>query len=465
LMMLIENLMGLVPFCPFIMGLNQTHFFTRYPSSLDASKNHRNSPKFSDGLWSYECRALRDCSQTERPQSLLTAIQRVFPHCLKNLLTFADTNFRNKENADQIEELNNMKLSATCGLLASLSLFAGCGSIHGLLSKGAAENASDGMTKETQNSKLESESEKDIKSEAFPPGLELGQTASANSAVLFYDPFAQGCWKVKYTRGSPEGSCATNVAGPSWDHSQMQSSASGRVVDLTGASGAISKVMRFTWEKKHYLPLGPKVTSLENNTSKKAHLWTSFESGTGKARSYSFSTFARKSELGPDSKVFSTGEVTRPEVIAQWKGYPNTAKDEPFTIPVLTVKADRGKWLVEASYDESEVSTETSMKWVYFDEAKSKNKKWLGNIDYDKWTHWNVKVKWSCCSKTGYLKISRYSDAAKGWVEEVNLQNIQIGQNDAKDPNMGIGIYKYTGSSFFDLRRVYFDNVRIDSLN
>jgi hypothetical protein len=348
-------------------------------------------------------------------------------------------------------------------VLAFLGIvFANCS--KRVVSEPSSSSESANSPQPTQRLGKQSEKEHDIVAEVFPPDAMQSKTNALERRPIFYDPFTHGCWKVKVTKGASLGSCAPSVVGALWDNSQMQSDASGRVVDLTGAKGVISKVMRFVWEAKYHLPEGPRVTPLQSNTSKKAHLWTAFEDVKGSTRRYSFSTYAREADFPDDSKTYSTGVVTHPEIVAQWKGYPNTAKNEPFTIPVLTLKADRGKWMVEAFYDENEISSRNSMKPA-LDPTPAKNRRWLGEIAYGQWTHWRVTVKWNCCSNNGFVRFSRFNASQQKWVDDFNIQSIRIGQNDTKDPNMGIGIYKYTGSSFFSYRRIYFDNVKIEALD
>lgn len=269
--------------------------------------------------------------------------------------------------------------------------------------------------------------------------------STSSKKTIFSDKFDQGCWNATTVRGSRTGSCENPVNKPLWLGSQMQTNAAGRVVNFTG-----SKAMRFIWDKNYYKPLVGNTTALENNTSKKAHLWTEFESGRNKTRSYYFSIYAPKDNFSSDEG----DEGFLAEIVSQWKGYPNRSKNEPYNLPVLALKAYRGKWVLEGFYDEKEVTPLGGLKASF-------PRKYLDNIAKDKWTDFHVRVKWSCCSDEGYVLVQSRVRGKTAWETKFKSTDIKIGQNDVLDPNWGIGIYKYNGNSNFRKRIVYFDDILV----
>jgi hypothetical protein len=285
----------------------------------------------------------------------------------------------------------------------------------------------------------------------------LTTASNVSATVIFEENFedtciinsqTERCWDAEDHKRDETGS---NPLQQFWSNvfkfSQMQDEFAGRVVSYL--DGGIkprkgSGAMRFNWQKNKYDPQ-------DANNTKKAHLWTDWEpsSEKGESRWYGFSMYMPSDQL-------SMGYDNEPEILVQWHGRPNEAEYASGNlIPPLVMKHLKNSIYFELWYDSNETTTTPSLEERFFDP--------MGAV-YDKWVDWMFYVRWNP-NGSGLLEIHRkIIDPATNtgqWVRILQRDNIRIGYNDRSDPHVGLGIYKYTGTSSHSRRRVYFDEFAI----
>ena len=202
--------------------------------------------------------------------------------------------------------------------------------------------------------------------------------------------------------------------------------------------------MQFTWRRDGYRPD-------DSNNTMKAHLWTPFENETGTTRWYRFSMYLPSGSGG----MLADSE---PEILAQWHGQPDRENGEPFRIPTAALSHVDDRLVFYYFYDPLRISTEDS-----YQRGGSVE---LGDATLDQWIDFFFRIRWDYAGK-GYLEINR-KDQVPGaeWQRLIKQDGLNIGYNDASDPNVGIGIYKHDAGrrhqagkplSDYYQRRVYFD--------
>lgn len=320
--------------------------------------------------------------------------------------------------------------------------------------------------------------------EGGPKGVSL----YINEGEGWKEDFEAGCWRARKHKRSSGGSCANSDANE-WLNSQMQGEKSGLVVDrLLYFEDGVWKsaqprkgnyAMRFRWTKSDF-DMGD-----ENNT-KKAHLWTPFEFTKKATRSYGFSIFLPSGprHMNPDSQD---------EILIQWKGYPrrnvpNLAPEnwEPFRVPVLSFKHVGSTLKAEYWYDARLWSRNAAWMKAAGKTFKNRNGDYvswatwqpgekdidLGPATLNQWIDFTVKVTWDY-DGSGYLEINRRDVDENGggtWVNKATRNGIRIGYNDISDPQVGVGIYKFsegnvgsdgrTLTSDYEGRQFYFDEFK-----
>jgi Polysaccharide lyase len=304
----------------------------------------------------------------------------------------------------------------------------------------------------------------------------LTTVSDVSATVIFKEDFedtciinsqTERCWDAEDHKRDETGS---NPLQQFWSNvfkfSQMQYEFAGRVVSYL--DGGIkprkgSGAMRFTWQQNKYDPD-------DDNNTKKAHLWTNWESPSvkGQSRWYGFSMYMpsrnnlRDSDSSPYS--FSMAPDNEPEILVQWHGKPNQTEYANGNLyPPLSMKHKGNTIYFEWWYD----SNETTTKPLSGDSGDGNNKFYdpVGAV-YDKWVDWMFYVRWNP-NGSGLLEIHRKiidpTTNTGEWVRILQLDNIRIGYNDDSDPQVGLGIYKYTARSDYSSRRVYFDEFTIST--
>lgn len=299
-----------------------------------------------------------------------------------------------------------------------------------------------------------------------PKGVDL----FISEGTGFYDGFEAGCWHARTHKRDSTGSCSS---GPEWLGSQMQAANSGLVVDelLYFEDGEWKNAkpregnyaMRFRWTKDRY-------DMSDDNNTKKAHLWTPFEFTRGATRSYGFSMFlpSGPAHMSPDSES---------EILIQWKGYPdlrpaNAKHKEPFRVPALSFKHTGENLTMEYWFDQRWMSRTSDWiktygeNWIDINNELSNWFTWqrghdeefidFGKVELNKWIDFTVKVTWSP-EGNGALQVRRKYQDELSYTTLYDTSGIHIGYNDASDPNVGVGLYKYTASSNYRGRQFYFD--------
>ncbi len=240
--------------------------------------------------------------------------------------------------------------------------------------------------------------------------------------LIWEDDFEAGGWRAKNNSGSRAGTVA---GAPEWAQSMNQSDYSAKAVTSPVRAGKYA--MRFEWQAKNY--------KKGSNVSKKASLFTAKEPTCREEVWWGFSMYCPADGMQKDSKA---------EILVQWHSTPD--KGEAWTNPPLTLSNKNDELSVSWIYDTRALTPDG---WRDWDRKRTS----LGPTPKDRWVDFVWHVKWDPWGK-GLLEI--WMDGKK----VVNQHDISLGFNDQVGNYMGIGLYKYEGTSDHAARVVYFDAVR-----
>jgi hypothetical protein len=256
--------------------------------------------------------------------------------------------------------------------------------------------------------------------------------SGARKNLIWEYGFEQG-WNAYGHSGHSEGS---SQSAPRWKQSQMQGPYSGRVVDSPVRAG--KKAMRFEWRPEGL------VEGKKSNTSKKATVFTLKDPTAQEERWWGFSMYLPSEGMEKDSQ---------PEILVQWHGTPDKKKGrkERWRNPPLTLSNNGDQLKLSWIYDPRPA---TPPKWSDWDRRIVS----LGDTPKDRWVDFVFRIKWDPFGK-GLLQV--WKDGR----QVLSEMETAIGFNDLVGTYMGVGIYKYTGTSDHARRVIYFDEVRGASRN
>jgi acetyl esterase/lipase len=240
--------------------------------------------------------------------------------------------------------------------------------------------------------------------------------------LIWEDGFESGGWQAQINSGSAAGSLSDV---PQWFQSMNQSDYSARAVTSPVRAGKYA--MRFEWRAENYVR--------GSNTSKKATLLTGKEPTCREERWWGFSMYCPSEGMQKDSK---------PEILVQWHSTPD--KGEAWTNPPLALRNLDDQLTVTWIHDTRKITPDGWRDWDW-------KRAPIGAAPKDRWVDWVWHIKWDPWGK-GLLEV--WMDGKK----VVDEKEIAIGMNDDVGNYMGVGLYKYEGTSDHARRVVYFDEIR-----